>query len=163
MTVGGISVDVCRNGCGGVWFDNFELQKVDEKHESAGESLLQIPKKPDIAVDHNQQRLCPKCENQKMMKHFMSVKREVELDECPACGGFWLDAGELGQIRRQFETEADRKGAAEKYFADVFGDKLERMRKESGEKLQRARKIANVFRFIVPSYYIPGDQGWGAF
>jgi len=27
-------VDVCQNGCGGIWFDNFELEKVDEKHET---------------------------------------------------------------------------------------------------------------------------------
>ena len=163
MTVGELSVDICKNGCGGIWFDNLELKQVDEKHESAGESLLHIERNPDIVVDHSQNRLCPKCENQKMMKHFMSVKREVEVDECPACGGFWLDAGELGQIRSQFETETDRKRAADEYFSDIFSDELAKMRAESDEKLQRARNIAKMFRFISPTYYIPGKQDWGAF
>ena len=27
MTVSDISVDVCQGGCGGIWFDNFELKK----------------------------------------------------------------------------------------------------------------------------------------
>jgi len=40
--VSGIKVDVCENGCGGIWFDNFELKKVDEKHEAIGEDLLKI-------------------------------------------------------------------------------------------------------------------------
>ena len=42
VTVEGITVDVCKQGCGGIWFDRFELQKVDEMHESAGEILLQM-------------------------------------------------------------------------------------------------------------------------
>ncbi len=161
--VEGLSVDVCKNGCGGIWFDNFELKQIDEKHESIGESLLQIERNPDVVVDYSQKRLCPKCENQKMMKHFMSVKREAEVDECPACGGMWLDAGELGQIRDQFETQAEREHAADEYFSDVFGDQLAKMRAESDKKLQRARTITKVFRFLCPTYYIPDKQDWGAF
>ena len=163
MNVEGISVDVCKDGCGGIWFDNFELSQVDEKHESVGESLLQVEKNPDIAVDHTQKRLCPKCENQKMRKHFMSVKRQAEVDECPACAGIWLDAGELGQIRNQFETQADREQAADEYFSDVFGDQLATMRAESSAKLQIARNISKAFAVICPSFYIPGKQNWGAF
>ncbi|MBN1510302.1 MAG: zf-TFIIB domain-containing protein [Sedimentisphaerales bacterium] len=163
MDVGGIVVDVCENGCGGIWFDNYELEKVDEKHESAGEKLLDIPKDPDVVVDHTAQRLCPKCGSQPMLKHFMSVKHEVEVDECPACRGFWLDCGELGQIRAQYGTKEDRQRAADQYFDEVFGDELARMTQENEEKLARARRIAHMFRFICPTYYIPGKQWCGAF
>ena len=31
MVAGEITVDVCKGGCGGIWFDHFELQKVDEQ------------------------------------------------------------------------------------------------------------------------------------
>jgi hypothetical protein len=37
------------------------------------------------------------------------------------------------------------------------------MEPESQEKAEKARKVANMFRFICPSYYIPGKQDWGAF
>lgn len=163
MTVGNLTVDVCKNGCGGIWFDNFELKQVDEKHEAAGETLLHIDTNPDAAVDYTRQRLCPKCEHQKMLQHYMSVKREVEVDECPTCGGFWLDAGELRKIRDQYETEADRKQAANEYFDEVFGDDLAKLRTEDEQSLKRARHIANMFKYICPSYYIPGKQEWGAF
>ena len=33
LAVGKILVDVCHEGCGGVWFDHFELQRFDEHHE----------------------------------------------------------------------------------------------------------------------------------
>lgn len=163
MEVGEIVVDACENGCGGVWFDNYELQKVDEKHESAGEKLLEVARDPNVRVDHATQRTCPKCSDQPMLKHFMSVKHEVEVDECPACGGLWLDCGELGHLRSQYETEEDRRRAASEYFDEVFGDEFARMRQENEEKLANARKVARVFRFICPSYYIPGKQAWGAF
>lgn len=163
MKVGEITVDVCENGCGGIWFDGFELKRVDEKHEAAGESLLNIKKNPGVKVDYLKKRSCPKCDDVIMMKHFMSVKREVEVDECPNCGGFWLDAGELGQIRDQFATETDRESAASKVFSETFGEELEKMLDESQEKADRAHSIAKMFRFLCPSYYIPGKQKWGAF
>jgi hypothetical protein len=31
------------------------------------------------------------------------------------------------------------------------------------EDLRKARRIAHAFRFICPSYYIPGEQDWGRF
>ncbi len=36
-TDGGITVDVCEGGCGGIWLDRYELMRVDESSESAGE------------------------------------------------------------------------------------------------------------------------------
>jgi Zn-finger nucleic acid-binding protein len=163
MIVEGITVDVCKKGCGGLWFDRFELQKVDEPHESAGESLLQVERNKNIKLDHSQPRMCQKCEDILMTRHFFSVKKEVEVDECPACGGVWLDCGELGQIRTQFSSEEERKKAAEEYFEEIFGKELKKMRQESKEKLEKARKIAHIFRFICPSYYIPGKQEGAAF
>jgi Zn-finger nucleic acid-binding protein len=163
MRVADIVVEVCQNGCGGIWFDNYELKKMDEQHEAAGEALLSLKRDEDIRVDYSQIRLCPKCENQKMLKHFFSVEREVEIDECPVCGGLWLDYGELGQIRDQFANEEERKKAAQAYLSELFDDKLAEMRAENEEQLERARRFAKVFRFICPTYYIPGKQEWGAF
>lgn len=163
MEVSDIVVDVCKNGCGGIWFDNFELQKVDEQHEAAGEALLEIERDPAVQVDRSQKRSCPKCKDVKMMKHFASVKKEVEIDECAGCGGVWLDYGELGKIRQQFATEEERKKAAQEYFSELFDDELSEMSAESEAQLAKAQKFAGIFRFICPSYYIPGKQRWGAF
>jgi Zn-finger nucleic acid-binding protein len=42
ITVGGITVDVCKEGCARIWFDRYELMKVDESHGSAGDELIHI-------------------------------------------------------------------------------------------------------------------------
>ena len=163
MTVGDLTVDVCKDGCGGIWFDQLELKKVDEPHESAGAGLLDVPRDPSVAVDNAQRRTCPKCDGVVMMRHFFSVRAKVEVDECPKCGGFWLDQGELASIRAQFGSEEEGKKAAQGYFSQVFGGELAAMAAESDKKTQKARKIAQIFRFICPSYYLPGKQDWGAF
>ncbi len=162
-TVEGIAVDVCVGGCGGIWFDNYELEKMDEPHESAGEMLLDVERDEMVSIDQTARRLCPICDNITMMQHFFSVRRSVTLDECPSCGGIWLDSGELGLIRNQFTSERERRQAAEAYFNDVFGPKLGIMREEGEEQRQRARKIARIFRYICPSNYMPGKQEWGAY
>jgi len=163
VTVEGITIDVCRTGCGGIWFDHLELKKVDEKHETAGQNIVDLKINPTVTVDCSQRRNCPRCKTPVMRRHFMSEKREVAVDECPACGGIWLDWGELGQIRNQFDTEAERKQAFEEQFNATFGKALEAMKEEDQEDLQRTHKVAGALRFICPSFYIPGKQSGGAF
>ena len=158
-----IVVDVCRDGCGGIWFDPFELRKFDEPHEEVGQRLLGGNGDARSSMDVVGRLSCPKCADTVMMRHYFSVRSHVEVDECPACAGFWLDVGELREIRSLFPTEAARKEAAAKYFEDVSGDQLDAVRSGSAEKLATGRQIANMFRFICPSYYIPGEQEWGAF
>jgi len=99
VQVGSLVVDVCQGGCGGIWFDAFELQRADEAQEVAGERLLNIQRDERAQVDPARKRDCPRCSGVKLKRHFFSPKRRVEVDECPSCGGYWLDAGELAQIR----------------------------------------------------------------
>ncbi len=131
MSIGDVTVDVCKGGCGGIWFDNFELKKFDEPHEAAGQTLLDIERNAELALDHTKRLKCPKCEDLVMMRHFFSVKKKVQVDECPGCAGFWLDAGELRAIRSLFNTEQEREQAAEKYFSEVFCDELNAMKANS--------------------------------
>jgi len=110
MHLGGVTVDACHGGCGGIWFDAFELQRVDEPHEVPGENLLRVQRDPALQVDHSRKRPCPRCAGVKLKRHFYSARKEVEMDHCPNCGGYWLDAGELEKIRTE---KAHAAGAAQ--------------------------------------------------
>lgn len=162
LDVNGVEVDVCKGGCGGVWFDTHEFKKFDEPFELTGESLLEIETDPDIEVDRSK-RNCPRCDNITMMRRFFSTKREVEIDECGSCAGVWLDTGELAHLRSLFDSEEDKKAAAKEIFADLFGPQLEGLVKEREESKKNARRLANMFKFICPSYYLSDQQDWGAF
>ena len=108
-TVGKLTVDVCRGGCGGIWFDAFELQQVDEPQESTGAWLVDIERDPQLHVDTIRKRACPRCQGVKLKRRYFSPKRQFEIDECPGCGGYWLDAGELEKIRDEMDETARRK------------------------------------------------------
>ncbi|MGD0274296.1 MAG: zf-TFIIB domain-containing protein [Gaiellaceae bacterium] len=164
MTAGPISVDVCSGGCAGIWFDHFELKKIDEQSESAGAALLEIPRDPSVSVNLEQRRTCPKCEPEMvMMRHFTSVARKVTIDECPGCGGVWLDTGELAAIRNEFPSEEARHEAAKKAFSEAFDSQIAAEEAKSETELERAQKFAHALRFICPSTYLPGKQEGGAF
>ena len=98
-----------------------------------------------------------------MTLHLFSVKRQVAVDEWPECGRYWLDVGELATIRSEFATAEERDRAAAQYFSELFDSELAAARAKTEEDLQRAQRIAHIFRFICPSRYIPGKQEWGAF
>lgn len=164
MDVGGLTVDVCQGGCAGLWFDNFELEKVDEAHESAGEALLDVEGDPSSSRSGGDRQFdCPECGDFVMHRYFFTVEREIEIDECPNCAGVWLDGGELGALRRQFPTEEARDEAADEAYREMFGEQLDAMREESRDDLRRARAFAHAMRFVLPSRWIPGDQDWGAY
>ena len=40
-----------------------------------------------------------------------SLQRQVLVDECPNCGGFWLDAGELADIREETQAAKEHRKA----------------------------------------------------
>ncbi len=124
IKVDDLEVDVCQGGCGGLWFDIFELKKVDELHEIKGESLLNIERNENLEIDYSKRINCPKCTEVVMMRHYWSPKKEIEIDECPYCGGYWIDAGELYAIRNQFATEEERTAEFEKVWLDLFGEEL---------------------------------------
>ena len=107
VQVGRLIVDACDGGCGGIWFDAFELEHVDEEGEVAGEPLLHINRDERVVVDAARKRDCPRCEGIRLHRHFFSAKRRVQVDQCPNCGGYWLDAGELWAIRAE-KSEAAR-------------------------------------------------------
>ena len=37
------------------------------------------------------------------------------------------------------------------------------LRQQDKAKMEKTRRIADIFKYICPSYYLPGKQDWGAF
>lgn len=119
-TFGDLEVDVSP-GCGGIWFDRFELSKVKHKHQELGELIVeQLRKHAKPFLDTAPRLRCPRDTDVVMMRRYFSPKRQIEIDECPKCGGIWLDAGELEGIRDLFGSSTDRAQATEEFVASVM-------------------------------------------
>ena len=95
---GSVSLIVCQNGCGGVWFDALELDRVDEESEAVGELLLHIERDPSIDVDALGARNCPRCEGIPLKRVLLSPGSHVHVHECPSCDACWLDYAEIAKL-----------------------------------------------------------------
>ena len=109
-SAGAVEVDACLTGCGGVWFDAFELKRVAELSEANLEALMALApsaSQPTPRARHDR-RPCPRCMGVFLQRHFFSRGQKVQVDTCPQCGGIWLDAGELGAVRDELAAETAR-------------------------------------------------------
>lgn len=115
---GGVLVDVCADGCKGLWFDWFELAKLDEVSEGAGQALSEALATERVSDEGRGQINCPKCAIP-MHIHKYRHEHSVSVDECYQCAGFFLDAGELKAIRDGFMDEAQIKEFTDNIIKDI--------------------------------------------
>ena len=119
-------IDVCTNGCGGIFFDNREFKKFDEDAESIDEIKGVLEGKTFKKVDASYKRICPAC-GMKMMKNSTSIKGEIIVDDCYSCGGKFLDYGELEKIRAEYKTEEERSKDVLNYLKANMGEEFDEM------------------------------------
>lgn len=144
----GINVDICLNGCGGIYFDNREFNKFDEKAESIDEILKAIEGKTFATVDESLPRSCPVC-GSKMVKNYSSANRTIQIEECYSCGGKFLDNGELQKIRAEFDTEEERSQATMQELYKTVGGKLQELEDERNAARAKQSPIARLFNAMI--------------
>ncbi len=127
VQAGTIKVDVCRGGCGGIWFDRLELQRLDEPHESCDDSLLGEGGCEPASADPERKLPCPLCSDVKMMRIVYAMGTRFKVDHCGNCGGHWLDPGELREIRAHSMSKEQRMAEIDALFVERFGAEVSEM------------------------------------
>lgn len=144
----GVNVDICLDGCGGIYFDNREFKYFDEQHENIDEIIAAIEGKEFAKVDESLPRTCPVC-GARMAKNYASVKKEVQIDECYSCGGKFLDNGELQKIRAQYATEEERSADIMKEVYSTVGVEIKRLQAENAELQANRSPLKKLFDKII--------------
>ncbi len=132
-----INIDVCVDGCGGLFFDNREYEKIDEFHDDITPIIEALKDKKFKKTNEDEIRICPVC-GSNMVKNFASAKRQIQVDDCYNCGGKFLDYGELEKIRAEYNSYVEKTTAGLKDFylqyanQNVEIDSKERFYKEIG-------------------------------
>ena len=143
-------IDVCTNGCGGIFFDNREFKKFDEDHESIDEIKKTLEGKKFNKVDASYKRICPVC-GMKMMKNSTSIKGEIIVDDCYGCGGKFLDFGELEKIRAEYKTEEERSQDVLNYLKASMGEEYDAMHAHKITKQNKPKK-SGLFNNIIDKF-----------
>lgn len=110
-------VDVCKEGCKGIWFDPMELRKVRMDEEAAADALKEALEHPRMSDSGRGRLECPRC-RVPMHRHKFRSAREVDVDECYVCGGLYLDSGELKAIREGSLSDEEER----EYFDSLVRD-----------------------------------------
>lgn len=100
LRLGGVDTDVCEH-CGGLWLDRLELARFQDPADPFGDALVaHLGQFPTPLIDHSQRVRCPRHPDTIMLRRPISAAKPTQIDECPRCGGLWLDAWELAELRR---------------------------------------------------------------
>ena len=95
----GINIDVCENGCGGMFFDARELQEFSGYDDDISELKKILEGKNFMPVDETKTRICPSCAHNMVKTKVFGI----EIDTCYTCGGLFLDYGEFEKVRVNFK------------------------------------------------------------
>ena len=118
-----INIDICTEGCGGIFFDNREFDKFNEQNEDISVIIEELQNKTFESVNTEATRNCPVC-GMKMVQNKTSINGEILVDDCYGCGGKFLDYAELEKIRAEFATDNDRSRATMAYLNQRVGKEL---------------------------------------
>jgi len=128
MARGGVLVDVCKT-CKGVWLDRGKVFLLSRKPKEL-ERLLTAESDEPVLSD----RQCPRCHVNLAETPFL--RRDLLVDRCPECEGYWFDSGELIKAmeadRHAFHLETEELGfeSSSDPLAPLSFDTLESPRDE---------------------------------
>lgn len=89
-----------------------------------------------------------------MYAHQYPTDKEINVDECYGCGGFFLDSGEFKEIRDCSMTEAEEQAYLTKLVNEMPETKA--LESEVEKRRLRAEALARYTRFLRLSYYMTG-------
>ena len=98
IQLGSVQVDICEGGCGGIWFDGAELDKVEHEHRDAKEVPVKITRRENPPPECRKARHCPRCGTVRLEKKIPRLGSAIDFDRCPHCHGYWLDHGALEKL-----------------------------------------------------------------
>lgn len=150
---GDVLVEVCETGCRGIWFDWMELTKLDEQNEGLGAALEEALNYPRSNDESRGKIKCPKCDTS-MYAHIHLRTKEINVDECVSCGGFFLDSGELKATRDTYMSDEEEK----EYLDSLLNDMPDYQQAKIDLKKMQTRNEAlrKYTRFLRLSYYMTG-------
>jgi hypothetical protein len=113
-----IELDYCP-GCGGVWFDSGELERLMEaarlgNHRSYLSDVAGAPE----AASSEKKRRCPICRH-KMKKTYIDEDKKILVDICHVGDGIWFDGGEVSNLVKELAAKSPGKAASKDVLAFV--------------------------------------------
>ena len=145
INVGKVPVFVSE-ACGGVFLENQTLALFESPQEERGRALETHLRQFHHALPALDERVnCPACDDTVMLRRFYSPLHVVEIDECPGCGGIWLDSGELPQLQQLILNPKERALLHQQLMSEHRPANIEGMAHLRDRWVKRSDKIDKLF------------------
>ena len=112
-------IDICLDGCGGIFLDNQELKKIDQPTEDITPILAAIKDKKFKRANEHKTLTCPVCSSI-MIKNKSRFSPNTTIDECYSCGGVFLNNNELFEIRQGSLNDTKRTAEFEENMTNIL-------------------------------------------
>lgn len=149
MAEAGVNIDICLDGCGGIYFDNRELDKFDESHEKIDEILQAIEGKHFEPAEDKEVRICPVCGIP--MAKMGAAGGEVQIDVCNSCGAKFLDNGELHKIRESVDKPNSK---ADALIDIMYEENMRSITKVPTKRSISREKRRTFFENLAKRYFV---------
>lgn len=148
---------VCGNGSqswwlAGIWFHRYELMRVDESHESARESPLNIERDRNLPAVRTKRLRGLKGDDAVIARHFLSAKRRVTGDDCTEVRRPPARPRRAGHHPCRVRLGIRQGEAVKRYLSALVDPRLAAEHARSEEELAHASRFAHTLRFFCPSY-----------
>jgi Zn-finger nucleic acid-binding protein len=114
-----VMLEQCKS-CGGIWFDQFELYSIKaaqaEKIELLDSEILSCPSQ--VA---GSKLVCPRDQTGLVQFTDINFPKEIIVERCPQCNGFWLNRGEFTRyqhLRQGLERTKGKSPEQEQRFKE---------------------------------------------
>ena len=97
-----VILDQCP-GCGGIWFDHFELYKAKQGEADKIELLDGNSLRTSTSIE-NRELVCPKDRVKLVRFQDVLFPKDIVIARCPVCNGFWLNRGEFTRYQQYRQT-----------------------------------------------------------
>ena len=145
IKVGKVPVFVSE-ACGGVFLESQTLALFEFPQEERGRALEKHLRQFHHQLSELDNRCwCPICPDTVMLRRYDSPLHVVEIDECPGCGGVWLDTGELKHLQSLLLNAKERAILRQQLMHDHQPVKIEGMEHLRDRWIKRSDKIDKLF------------------
>ena len=148
-----VQIFVCKDQCGGLWFSQIQVKKIETLNPGLGTSLLKIKRADGVKLYRRVEHICPQCRTTLLFRHFFTKELDTEVNQCAKCGGFWFDVAGLSKLQSMKGQQKQK--AVKNYFSVILDEKILNVHLVNEDVAKAVKNIIQVFQFLCPEEDFP--------
>lgn len=140
-----IIIEQCKK-CGGIWFHDVDFHKI-KIGEANNLEIIDKNKLQELSLIKNQSLCCPKDGSTLIQFKDLNFPKEIIIEKCPLCNGFWFNRGEFFEYQDKIKEKIKKLEDYEKEPKDELEIKVMKLLESSSDSTQY-NTMKNIASFL---------------